>query len=207
VSVLEENADVVIAYPRTKLIAYDGSDRDVTPFRLDTRGLSVAQRYKKFQWHTDCNLVYGVMRRDALLNTGVFQDIWGPDQLLLSEMVFLGTFAQLDKPLWMRRQNRPPETLEQKKKRTLNDINPKKSSERQKQSLRIHYRKLRNAHLKMLHHQPLSLATRWILSLHTVLAFAIRNDVFPFAPLFKSTFKLVLPSFLQQKIVQWLRTG
>jgi glycosyltransferase involved in cell wall biosynthesis len=207
VTVLKGDQSVVLAYPQTQRIRADGSPIDVYPSNIDTRGLSSAARYKAFLWHVDCNLVYGVWRREVLARSGLFRDIYAPDLLLLSEMSLRGAFAKVQQPLWLRRYQRAPETSEQKKDRILRDLKPSEAASCSTRSLVQHYRSLRSAHFALLQRSPMGLCTRLNLLLHTWLAFAVRCNVFPGAAQIKGVARKLMPSSLGRAVVRWLRSG
>jgi glycosyltransferase involved in cell wall biosynthesis len=48
--------------------------------------------------------VYGLARRDALQRTHLFQDLYGPDAVLVLELAMLGPFARIPEPLFFYRQ-------------------------------------------------------------------------------------------------------
>jgi len=207
VSVLEEDPLLALAYPQTVKMDDKGENQEVVPCRIDTRGMDAAKRYAHFVWHIDCNLVYGIWRREFLKRSGLFQDVYGPDVLLLSEMALKGAYAGVDEPLWFRRYQRGAETKDEKKERIVQDLDPHATLQKQKASLVQHYRALRGKHFSLIRKTNFSSLERWKLYTHTWLAFAVRCDVFPGAPMVKSTVTRILPHSLQKKFTLWLREG
>ncbi len=70
-SVLEEDPTVVLAYSRTMLVDLEGDPIELLPDQIDTRGMTSSERYvhliRNLRW---CNMVYGVIRRESLKQTG-----------------------------------------------------------------------------------------------------------------------------------------
>lgn len=152
-NILNEDQSVVLAYSQTMLINMDGEQIETAPDRMDTRGWSALERYRHVIWHLKwCNLIHGVIRSDAIRNTGMFKDVFGPDHLMLAELALQGAFAQIPEPLFYRRINRPDENANPDawKKRALQTLNPETSSRRSEVSLTELFRELRNAHLRVL---------------------------------------------------------
>jgi glycosyltransferase involved in cell wall biosynthesis len=50
-----------------------------------------------------CFEIFGLMRREALLNTALQQTFYGTDKVLLAELALLGTWRVVEEPLWLRR--------------------------------------------------------------------------------------------------------
>lgn len=152
-NILKEDKSVVLAYSRTMLVNVNGDPIEIAPDQIDTRGLSPLERYRHLIWNLKwCNLIHGVICSNALRNTGMFRDLFGPDHLLLAELSLQGAFAQIPEPLFYRRMNRPDEgtDVEAWKKRALQTLNPETSSRRSEVSLTKLFRELRNAHLRVL---------------------------------------------------------
>jgi glycosyltransferase involved in cell wall biosynthesis len=104
---LDADADAVLAYPITRRIAPDGVELDKGPRLFETAGVrSYAER-----WTHMCHegigagdMVYGLMRIDALVTAGIFRRVLRPDRLLITEMTLYGTFRQVPEVLWFRRE-------------------------------------------------------------------------------------------------------
>ena len=62
--------------------------------------------------------ICGVIRKDALLKTS-FHTTLGPDTLTLAELSLYGSFCQLPQSYYYRRQNRPPESIQESAKRYI----------------------------------------------------------------------------------------
>jgi Glycosyl transferase family 2 len=48
-----------------------------------------------------CFEIFGLMRRTALLRTPLFRHTFGWDKVILAELALLGTWQEVDEPLWM----------------------------------------------------------------------------------------------------------
>jgi len=51
------------------------------------------------------DMVYGLMRLDALTRAGVFRPVLRPDRLLIAELALYGRFRQVPEVLWFRRES------------------------------------------------------------------------------------------------------
>jgi hypothetical protein len=107
------------------LIAMDGAERGVMDDRLDTRGLSIGAGYRHLMARLrKCNMVYGLMRLQALKQTVRCENVIAPDHLLLGQLALQGRVAQVPEVLFFRRENRPPETAHARKNRVIHDMDP-----------------------------------------------------------------------------------
>jgi len=157
VSILESQPDVVLVYPRTMLIDSSGSPLGLMTDQIDTRGEKPIARFRHIIWELGwCNMVYGVIRREALAQTGRFR-CWAWDNVLLAELSLVGSYAQIPDPLFYRRENRPREDREMKIKRVLFDLNPATAAETSIKSLP---RELELAHLEIVARAPISLVDK-----------------------------------------------
>jgi len=158
VEVLDADPAIVLAYGRTMLIDADGAEMGIMPDRVDTRNRSAVSRYAHLLRNlSKCNMMYGLMRLDALraLRQGLI-NIWCPDRLFLAELSLAGSFAQLDDTLFFRRENRPRESDGERKARVLAFTDPSTGRQKARRSLRSHYRALRNAHMRLVAGSDLS---------------------------------------------------
>lgn len=124
--VLEAEPEVVLCCPQTMLIDVNGNPLGVMPDRIDTRSLGTVERFQKIVRElVKCNMVYGLVRSEVMRKTRLFPtNVIGADQVFLAELSLLGAFAQIPEPLFLRRQNREPETDEARIKRTLATFEP-----------------------------------------------------------------------------------
>lgn len=161
VSILEMDNDVCLAYSRTMLIDQNDTFLYIMSDQVDTRGMAPAQRYKYLLFNLDwCNMIYGVIRRDVLLQTGAFRNVFSPDHALLAELSLIGQFAQINEPLYYRRKNRADEDLEVWRQRVLHDLFPTTYNEHCNMSIRRLYKDLFDMHLKIIFDSPLRILTK-----------------------------------------------
>ena len=97
-------ARTVLVYPRTRLI--DDAGEPVSEYEddLDIRNRFAFQRVGAFarRWEL-CNPVYGVIRRDALMRTGLERPYVSGDVPLLFELALQGEFHEVPERLFLRR--------------------------------------------------------------------------------------------------------
>jgi glycosyltransferase involved in cell wall biosynthesis len=107
-SELDNDRDAVLAYPITRRIDVEGDELDKGPRLFDTAGRT-DRRDRWKQWcHSGVgagDMVYGLMRLDALRRAGIFRRVLRPDRLLIAELTLQGSFRQVPEALWFRRQS------------------------------------------------------------------------------------------------------
>jgi len=103
---LEAHPDAVLAYPITRRIDASGVDLDKGPRLFDTSECDGVRA----RWTHMCHygigagdMVYGLMRLDALVQAGTFRRVLRPDRLLVAELALRGRFRQVQEVLWFRR--------------------------------------------------------------------------------------------------------
>lgn len=104
---LEAQPGTVLAYGLTQRVDDARQPLDKPPKAFDTTALnSPADRVLAFAAEPvgAGDMVYGLMRIDALRRTGVFRPVMQPDRLLMVELALAGSFAQVPEVLWFRRQ-------------------------------------------------------------------------------------------------------
>lgn len=208
VSVLECDSNAVLSYSRTILIDPNGNPLGIMPDQIDTRGMPDVRRFKYIIWNLSwCNMVYGVILSKALKQTGLFRNVWGPDTVLLAELAFRGTFAQINDPLFYRRRNRPDLEEEMYKQRVLNDLDPTTAAEKSKKSLESLLRDLRKAHFQIVFHAPINFFEKIDTLLATAVCFKLRYNVglhlFDFA---KWIVMHIFPHKVQQKLLRLVQS-
>jgi hypothetical protein len=111
VEVLEARPEVILCYPHTLLQTYAGTTVEVTDDHLETTGLTAAQRLDMtIRDLGRCNAFHGVIRSSALRRTRLCRPCLGPDNVLLTELSVLGPVHQIEPRLFIRTENRPPES-------------------------------------------------------------------------------------------------
>lgn len=197
-SVIEEDPSVVLVYPRTMLIDSSGCSLGLTPDQIDTRGLASVERYTQVIWNLGlCNMVYGVIRRGVLAGTSKFRNIWGFDNALLAELALRGSFAQIDEPLFYRREKADRLQPEIRKKRVLYDQDPMTAAERSQKSVGALFRELGDTHLRIVIHAPISFLEKVRAVITTLLRFRFR-----FAQRIVRHF---IPKKMRRSILSWLQ--
>ena len=104
---LDAHPDVVLAYPITRRIGANGEELEKGPRHFDTFGVtSPDERWRRFcrEGVGAGDMVYGLMRVDALDRAGTFRPVLRPDRLLIAELSLIGQFRQVDEVLWFRRE-------------------------------------------------------------------------------------------------------
>ncbi len=105
---LDADASTVLAYPITRRIGSDGVELDKGPRLFDTADREgLAARWSHFcrQGVGAGDMVYGLMRIDALFKAGIFRRVLRPDRLLVAELALYGRFRQVPEVLWFRRES------------------------------------------------------------------------------------------------------
>jgi glycosyltransferase involved in cell wall biosynthesis len=103
--VLDENPQVVMAYPLTVRISDAGENLHAPSRKFETFGLDVGERIRVLQRAVRGfgNMIYGLFRAESLRRAGVFRRVLLPDTLLLWELTLQGSFKQAGEELWFRR--------------------------------------------------------------------------------------------------------
>ena len=101
---LDAHPEAVAAYPRNVRISGEGEPL-YTPWSFDTAGKrDVIERVRTASRDMFAgDMVYGLLRADAVERAGVFRPMLLPDRLLLTELAVRGEFRQVDEVLWYRR--------------------------------------------------------------------------------------------------------
>lgn len=106
---LDTDAGLVLAYPITRRIATaSGVELEKGPRLFETATLDdLVERWSYFCRHGvgAGDMVYGLMRFDALRRAGIFRTVLRPDRLLIAELTLQGRIRQVPEVLWLRRQS------------------------------------------------------------------------------------------------------
>jgi glycosyltransferase involved in cell wall biosynthesis len=105
---LERDPGAVLAYPITRRMAQTGEELEKGPRLFDTsQQTDLATRWKHFcvEGVGSGDMVYGLMRIDALRKAGIFRRVLRPDRLLMAELTLHGRIRQVPEVLWFRRQS------------------------------------------------------------------------------------------------------
>jgi len=124
---LDQHQKTVMMYPWSSRIDDDGQVVDKTPRTFETAGLNrVSERWSKFCWEGfgSGDMVYGLMRVEALRRAGVFRPVLNPDRLLIAELSLQGQIRQVTRPLWFRRHADEPSVARQRTSLFAGDVPP-----------------------------------------------------------------------------------
>lgn len=130
VAALEARRDAVLAYPRTVYMAQDGTvaGEKQKPAPFDITAMGPARRFREVIWRVDCNVVYGMWRTAAMLDSNLFQLVPAPDRVFLAEMAIKGPFVKADTAKYYRaNRGSVPQTEIQKRHRLMAYIWPHRS--------------------------------------------------------------------------------
>ncbi|MEW6743246.1 MAG: glycosyltransferase family 2 protein [Planctomycetota bacterium] len=104
VRVLDARPDVVLAYPKTRII--DAGGRPITDYE-DNMHLDHASPVWRFgrvvRRLREANAIFGVMRTEALRRTRLIGPFASSDLVLLGELALLGRFFEVPERLFLRR--------------------------------------------------------------------------------------------------------
>ena len=105
---LEGDRDAVLAYPITRRVSAEGVELEKGPRLFDTANANDLQS----RWMQFCHegvgagdMVYGLVRMEALRRAGIFRPVLRPDRLLVAELTLQGRIRQVPEVLWFRRQS------------------------------------------------------------------------------------------------------
>ncbi|MBN1630773.1 MAG: glycosyltransferase family 2 protein [Thermoleophilia bacterium] len=104
VEALDENPDVVLAYPRAREISEDGRPLHESLDPLELSDPSPARRIHHMLWASrKVHMVFGLMRREVLAQTDLLLAENGADRLLLTKLAIMGPWRQVDEILFVNR--------------------------------------------------------------------------------------------------------
>jgi glycosyltransferase involved in cell wall biosynthesis len=104
VKALEEAPQAVIAFPQTVLIGPDGERLKVHKEHWDVRDPRPSKRLRHaINQHGLHNVIFGLMRSDAVRTTNLIGRFDGSDIVLLSELALRGEFHNVPGELFLRR--------------------------------------------------------------------------------------------------------
>jgi putative sugar O-methyltransferase len=107
VAEMDVDPEAVLAYPITRRFE-DQAEIEKGPRFFDTSGCTdLAARWAKFcREGVGCgDMVYGLIRIEALRRAGIFRPVLRPDRLLMAELTLQGAIRQVPEVLWFRRQS------------------------------------------------------------------------------------------------------
>lgn len=105
VSALDANPDAALCHSKVQLI--DGNGDELGSERFDLSGMSSAEAAKRFGSMTlvdhYCVQVFGVIRRDVLVQTDLIQSYPGSDRVLLADLALRGKLLEIPQYLFFSR--------------------------------------------------------------------------------------------------------
>jgi glycosyltransferase involved in cell wall biosynthesis len=106
VEALDRDPAVVLCFPRQLDIDDHGNVVSTNVFPLDTRLTSPHQRFAEImRFWRGAPGIWGLTRRDVLRRTGLIQDYYASDLVLLAELALHGRFAEVPEDLLLHREH------------------------------------------------------------------------------------------------------
>jgi glycosyltransferase involved in cell wall biosynthesis len=99
VEILETRPDVVLAYPRVRLIDAAGTIGHRLPYPPVACEADVAARFASVLHQTGCYAIYGVIRSELIRRTGLFKPWAAADKNMLARLALFGRFYQVEEDL------------------------------------------------------------------------------------------------------------
>lgn len=103
VAVLDREPEVILAYPRTRIIDGDGNTLDIWADGLEVRSPRAHLRLRRYLHHKRNEALYGVMRSKVLARTKLLRPVAYCDQMLMAELALNGEFRELPDPDYIKR--------------------------------------------------------------------------------------------------------
>jgi glycosyltransferase involved in cell wall biosynthesis len=178
VAALEAFPETVLAYPQSLLIDENGAVLEEMDDQIDLGQPTALARYKHLIWRLDiCYMIYGVARREALVSTGGFPDGLSPDHVVLARLVLQGPVLRVGGHLYLRRQNRAPESDVERRTRTLAALHPPMARDHASIPESRLNRDLRDLHIRAVRESSLSFIQKLDGSVATLACFRDRFGV------------------------------
>jgi glycosyltransferase involved in cell wall biosynthesis len=108
VSELDRDPQTMLAYPITRRLSSAGEELEKGPRLFDTADCDDLQgRWRRFcrEGVGSGDMVYGLVRLEALRKAGTFRSVLRPDRLLMAELTLQGRIRQVPEVLWYRRRS------------------------------------------------------------------------------------------------------
>jgi glycosyltransferase involved in cell wall biosynthesis len=102
VAVLDTHPDVVLAYPYHLRMLPERSEVERKEFETTGMTSRAARMRKSARYMLAGNMIYGLMRADAVDRAGVFRPVLTPDRQVLLALSLFGQVAQVPEVLWYR---------------------------------------------------------------------------------------------------------
>jgi glycosyltransferase involved in cell wall biosynthesis len=99
-TLMQKDTTVVLCHPEAVWISIEGISLGTIGRPIETRGLDQLGRFHVALWGMSyASIVYGLIRTEALRNCSLGQKVIAPDNILLTELSLLGSFAYIPAPL------------------------------------------------------------------------------------------------------------
>ncbi|MBN1464484.1 glycosyltransferase family 2 protein [candidate division KSB1 bacterium] len=152
VAVLEDDASVILAYPKTILIDEFGNKLRDYDDGLHLKSKSASGRFLQLVYSVgECNAVFGLIRSDVLKKTRLIGNYIGSDVCLLAELSLLGRFYEIPDYLFCRRHHPGASSYHKDVKSQLQFFDPSLHGQLALQSWRHlfeHFKSLRRADIR-----------------------------------------------------------
>lgn len=105
VDVLDGEPNVVLCYPKTRIIDEEGKSKEDYFDNLHLDSLRAHERFRHvlFELTGECNAVFGLIRRETLRRTNLIGNFHSSDIVLLAELAMRGEFYEIGETLFFRR--------------------------------------------------------------------------------------------------------
>jgi glycosyltransferase involved in cell wall biosynthesis len=126
-AVLDAHPEVVLCYPKTRII--DGEGRTLKDWEdnLDLTMPDPVSRFRQFLYSvSECNAVFGLIRADVLARTRRIGNFVGSDNSLLAELTLYGRFYEVPDRLFLRRDHAKASSADKSLEGQLAFFDPRK---------------------------------------------------------------------------------
>jgi hypothetical protein len=203
VRVLTESG-AVLAYPRAVYIAQDGTikgEKKRNPF--DISAMPAPERFREVMWRVDCNVVYGMWRTSAMLDSNLFQMVPSPDRVFLAEMAIKGPFVKTDTTKYYRaNRGAVAQTEIQKRHRLMSYLWPHRVFSDAELAGNSFYAPTFRAFRRAVLDANFPLPTRWRCLVSVWLCGVMKSHLFPGADAMSAIVKTVLPAPLLRAVMR-----
>jgi glycosyltransferase involved in cell wall biosynthesis len=105
IGILDRKPRAVLSYARTRIIDENGGEKEDYNDNLHLDSVSARERFRRvlFELTGECNAVFGLIRREALLRTNLIGAFHSSDIVLLAELAMQGEFYEIEERLFFRR--------------------------------------------------------------------------------------------------------
>ncbi len=201
VAALEKNPQATLAFPRTIDILPDGKPFNESARKFSIEAMSAPERFLETMWRVDCNYVYGVYKREIMMETRLFQAIPAPDRVFLSEVAARGPFVAAGTIRYCRMNRGAKQTEVEKRHRLMRYISPgEKFTDAEVMSYTF-YRPTFQAFHRAVSEGPFSWSQKMRLHFSVWLCGIMKALLFPGADSLSFIVKKILPQSIVQRIL------